>query len=355
MFTVELYAGIRRAVMVDGLSRREAAKRFGVHRNTITKMLQFSVPPGYRRRERPASKKLGPYMAWIDKVLEDDRSVHKKQRHTAHRIFERLRAEEGFSGGYTIVREYVARATLRAREMFVPLSHRPGHAQADFGQADAYIAGKKVRFHYFCMDLPHSDGCFVKAYPAESAEAFCEGHVAAFDFFGGVPLSILYDNTRLAVARIVKGGRRLRSQMFAELQSHYLFDDRFGRPGKGNDKGKVEGLAGFVRRNFMTPLPVAGSFDALNARFLDACVKRRQAILRATVIKRFWRRDMSTGSRSPVAARQSPPTSAATRRPILSTTPCIIWRCWNTRARRSTRPRLSTIGGSPNAFIAFGD
>jgi hypothetical protein len=167
------------------------------------------------------------------------------------------------------MREYVARATLRAGEMFVPLSHRPGHAQADFGQADAYIAGKKVRFHYFCMDLPHSDGCFVKAYPAETAEAFCEGHVAAFDFFGGVPLSILYDNTRLAVARIVKGGRRLRSQMFAELQSHYLFDDRFGRPGKGNDKGKVEGLVGFVRRNFM---------------------KRRQAILRgqsSTIIERM--------------------------------------------------------------------
>ena len=135
MFTVELYAGIRRAVMVDGLSRREAAKRFGVHRNTISKMLQFSVPPGYRRRERPASKKLGPYMAWIDKVLEGDKSVHKKQRHTAHRIFERLRDEEGFSGGYTTVRQYVALATLRAREMFVPLSHRPGHAQADFGQA----------------------------------------------------------------------------------------------------------------------------------------------------------------------------------------------------------------------------
>ncbi len=89
-----------------------------------------------------------------------------------------------------------------------------------------------------------SDGCFVRAYPAETAEAFCDGHVAAFDFFGGVPRSILYDNTRLAVARIVKGGERLRSHMFAELQSHYLFNDRFGRPGKGNDKGKVEGLVG---------------------------------------------------------------------------------------------------------------
>src|ERR1700731_155217 len=120
------------AVMVDGLSRREAAKRFGVHRNTITKMLSFSVPPGYRRRERPASKKLGPYLAWIDAILEGDSQVHKKQRHTAHRIFERLRDEQGFTGGYTIVREYVAAEMLRTREMFVPLSHRPGHAQADF-------------------------------------------------------------------------------------------------------------------------------------------------------------------------------------------------------------------------------
>ena len=110
-------------------------------------------------------------MAWIDAVLEGDRSVHKKQRHTAHRIFERLRDERGFCGGYTIVREYVAEQALRTREMFVPLSHRPGHAQADFGEADGYIAGKKIRFHYFCVDLPHSDGCFVKAYPAETAEA----------------------------------------------------------------------------------------------------------------------------------------------------------------------------------------
>ena len=290
MFTVELYARIRRAVMADGLSRRDAAKQFGVHRNTISKMLQFSVPPGYRRRERPASRKLGPHMAWIDAILEGDRSVHKKQRHTARRIFDRLRDERGFSGRYTIVLEYVAQATLRGREMFVPLSHRPGHAQADFGEADAYIDGKKVRFHYFCMDLPHSDGCFVKAYPAETAEAFCDGHVAAFEYFGGVPQSILYDNTRLAVAKIVKGGRRLRSQMFAELQSHYLFNDRFGRPGKGNDKGKVEGLVGFVRRNHMTPLPVAANYDALNAGFLDACTKRGRVILRgqtATITERM--------------------------------------------------------------------
>lgn len=293
MFAVELFVKIRRSVMVDGMSRREAAKH--VHRNTITKMLQFSIPPGYRRREPPASKKLAPYMAWIDAILEGDNKVHKKQRHTAHRIFERLRDDQGFAGGYTIVRECVAQATLRAREMFVPLSHRPGHAKGDFGEADGYVAGKKVRFNYFCMNLPHSDDCFVRAYPAETEEAFCDGHVAAFDFFGGVPQPILYDNTRLAVAKIVKGGRRLRSQMFAELQSHYLFNDRFGKPGKGNDNGKVEGLAGFVRRNFMTPLPAAECFEALNARFLDACTKRRQAVLRghATTIAERMQADVA--------------------------------------------------------------
>ena len=295
MLTVELYAKIRRAVLIDGLSRRDAAKRFGVHRNSISKMLRYSVPPGYRRRERPVSRKLGGHTEWIDQVLESDRNVHKKQRHTAQRIFDRLRDEEGYLGGHTIVREYVAQKLLRTREMFVPLSHRPGHAQADFGEADAIIASKKVRFHYFCVDLPHSDGCFVKAYPAETAEAFCDGHVAAFAFFGGVPQSILYDNTKLAVAKIVEDGQRLRSRMFGELQSHYLFNDRFGRPGKGNDKGKVEGLVGYVRRNFMTPLPVADSFEALNARLLDACTKRRQAILRghSTTIAERLRADVA--------------------------------------------------------------
>lgn len=277
---MELYGAVRRAVMVDGLSHREAARRFGVHRNTISKMLQYSAPPGYRRREAAVSPKLGPHIAWIDAVLEADRGVHAKQRHTAQRLFDRLRAEEGYTGGYTVVREYVAAATLRTREMFVPLSHRPGHAQADFGEADGYIGGKLLRFHYFCMDLPQSDDGFVEAYPAEIAEAFCEGHNSAFDYFDGVPQSILYDNTKIAVAKIVKGGKRLRSQMFAELQSHYLFADRFGRPGKGNDKGKVEGLVGYVRRNFMTPMPVAASFEALNAQLRAACLKRRGAVLR---------------------------------------------------------------------------
>ena len=143
--------------------------------------------------------------------------------------------------------------------MFVPLAHPPGHAQVDFGEAIGVIGGVERKIHFFAFDLPHSDACFVIAYPAETTEAFCDGHVQAFAFFGGVPRSILYDNTTLAVARILGDGKRQRTRAFTELQSHYLFEDRFGRPGKGNDKGKVEGLVGYARRNFLVPIP---AFDS---------------------------------------------------------------------------------------------
>ena len=162
----------------------------------------------------------------------------------------------------------------------MPLSHPPGHAQCDFGEALVIIGGVEQKAHCFVLDLPHSDGCFVKAYPAETTEAFLDGHVSAFAFLGGVPQSILYDNTRLAVARILGDGRRKRTRAFTELQSHYLFDDRFGRPGKGNDKGKVEGMVGYMRRNFLVPVPSFESFEALNAHLERRCLARMDARLR---------------------------------------------------------------------------
>ena len=153
----------------------------------------------------------------------------------------------------------------QTKEMFILLSHAPGHDQCDFGEALVIIGGVEQKAHYFAMDLPHSYGCFVKAYPAETTEAFLDGHVSTFAFLGGVPQSILYDNTKLAVARILGDSRHQRIRAFTELQSHYLFDDRFGRPGKGNDKGKVEDIVGYVRCNFMVPIPSFESFEALNA------------------------------------------------------------------------------------------
>ena len=280
MYSVELYVKVRRAVMVDQCSEREAARLFGIHRKTVKKICQYAAPPGYQRKAEAMSPKLSPFKDTIDAILDADKQVHVKQRHTAVRILERLRDEHGFTGGYTIVRNYVYKVAAHRQEMFMPLAHRPGHAQVDFGEADGYIGGKKVRFHYFCLDLPHSDGCFVKAYPTEDTESFLDGHVTAFSFLGGVPQSILYDNTKIAVAKILGDGKRVRTKEFAELQSHYLFDDKFGRPAKGNDKGNVEGLVGYSRRHFMVPLPVADNFDILNAKLLDGCIKRQHATLR---------------------------------------------------------------------------
>ena len=280
MYHVEMYARVRRACMVEGLSVREASRVFGLHRDTVRKMLAYSVPPGYRRQEPPRKPKLEPFTGVIDAILEADRQVPRKQRHTAKRIFERLRDEHGFTGGYTTVKDYVREHRRRTQEMFVPLSHAPGHAQCDFGEAVAVIAGVERKVHYLVLDLPHSDGCFMKAWPAETTEAFLDGHVSAFAFLGGIPQSILYDNTKLAVARILGDGRRQRTRSFTELQSHYLFEDRFGRPGKGNDKGKVEGMVGYVRRNFLVPVPSFQSFDALNAHLEQKCLERMDARLR---------------------------------------------------------------------------
>ena len=195
MYKVEMYLRVRRACFVEGMSAREAARVYGLHRDTVRKMLKYSVPPGYRRDRPPNRPKLDPYKDVIDQILEMDRGVPKKQHHTAKRIYERLRDEHGFAGKYTIVKDYVRERTRRTREMFVPLSHSPGHAQCDFGEALVVIGGVQRKAHYFAMDLPHSDGCYVKAYPAETTEAFCDGHVSAFAFLGGVPQSIVYDNT----------------------------------------------------------------------------------------------------------------------------------------------------------------
>ena len=177
MLQVDVYLRVRRGVMVEGMSIREASRVFGLHRDTVRKMLAYSVPPGYRRQTSPRRPKLEPYTGVIDRILDDDHRVPRKQRHAAKRIFERLRNEYGFGGGYTTVKDYVREHLRQTREMFVPLSHPPGQAQCDFGEALVVIGGVQRKAHYLILDLPHSDGCFVKAYPAETTEAFLDGHV----------------------------------------------------------------------------------------------------------------------------------------------------------------------------------
>jgi transposase len=235
------------------MSQREAARHFGISRDSVRKMLAFSIPPGYRRKAPIKRPKLDGFTEIIDAWLEGDRGVHRKQRHTAKRVFDRLRDEHGFAGGYTIVKDYIRDRARRGREMFVPLAHRAGHAQADFGEAVAIIGGVEQKAQFFVMDLPHSDACFVRAYPAATAEA---------------------------VSKILPDGTRKRATLFSALQSHYLFRDRYGRPGKGNDKGSVEGLVGYARRNFMVPVPRFATWDEFNTHLEGQCRKRQSDVLR---------------------------------------------------------------------------
>ncbi len=243
-------------------------------------MLAFSEPPGYQRCAPIKRPKLDGFTDQIDHWLADDKVRPRKQRHTARRIFDRLRSECGFTGGYTIVKDYVRLKKRGSKEMFVPLCHPPGHAQADFGEALVVIGGVEQKAYFFAFDLPHSDAGYIRAYPAANTEAWLDGHVHAFSFFGAVPQSVVYDNDRCLVAKIMPDKTRKRTQRFSAMLSHYVIADRYGRPGKGNDKGKVEGLVGYARRNFMVPMPRFATWDAFNYYLEEQCLQRQGDILR---------------------------------------------------------------------------
>ena len=276
---MELYRKVRLAC-ADGMSQRAAARHFNISRDSVRKMLSFSSPPGYRREKAIKRPKLDGFTEIIDAWLDGDKDVHRKQRHTAKRVFDRLRDEHGFTGGYTIIKDYLREREQRRREVFVPLSHPPGHAQADFGEAVVVVGGIEQKAHFFVLDLPHSDACYVRAYPAAVSEAWVDGHVHAFIFFGAAPQSIVYDNDRCLVAKILPDGTRRRAKLFSGFLSHYLIHDRYGRPGKGNDKGNVEGLVGYARRNFMVPIPSFATWESFNLWLEEQCRKRQLDRLR---------------------------------------------------------------------------
>ena len=304
MKRVELYGRVRHAVMIEGLSQREAARCFGIDPRTVRKMLSYSVPPGYVRTRPPVRPKLDPFIGIIDRILEEDKDRPKKQRHTSKRIFERLRDEYGFTGKITIVKDYICGVRQRRREMFVPLTHPPGHAQVDFGEALAVIGGVERKIHFLAMSLPHSDACFVKAYPGETTEAFCDGHVSGFSFFGGVPRSILYDNTRIAVARILGDGKRQRTRVFSELRSHYLFEDRFGRPARGTTRARSRGSSAIAAGTSWCRCQGSGT-SMISTRILKPAVPsdgRNNCVATTRRSANAWKRDRAVLQRLPAIA-----------------------------------------------------
>ena len=266
---MELWSEIRRRVLVEGVSKREICREYQLGWRTLEKMLEHPEPPGYRSRVPRAQPMLGPFIGLIDQILDDDRDAPPKQRHTARRIFHRLRDEHGYEGSEVQVRRYIAQTKRHASEVFVPLSHPPGEAQFDFGEATVVIAGERTKAAFAVMTLPFSDAWHLSAYPRECTETFQAAHVAAFEFFGGVPTRTSYDNTTIAVKKVVGREREL-TREFLRLESHFLFKHHFCRVARGNEKGVVEGLVGYGRRNTMVPVPEFASFAALNA-YLQAC------------------------------------------------------------------------------------
>ena len=285
------------------MSERAAARYVGISRDSVKKIMSFSVPPGYRRTAPIKRPKLDGFTEIIDGWLLEDQGRNRKQRHTAKRVLERLRDKHSFTGGYTIIKDYMREHERRGREMFVPLSHAPGHAQADFGEALVVIGGVEQKAHFFAFDLPHSDACYIRAYPSARSEAWVDGHVHAFAFFGRVPQSVVYDNDKCLVARILADGTRKRARLFNGFLSHYLIRDRYGRLGKGNDKGSVEGLVGYARRNFMVPVPSFPTWDAFNLWLEEQCRKRQADILRGQTetIGQRLERDLEAMAELPAA------------------------------------------------------
>jgi len=269
---MEKWSEIRRRVLVDGLGKRAACREYGIHSKTLKKIRTHPEPPGYRRTAPRRPSALAPLLPVVHQILKDDTKAPRKQRHTAVRIYRRLRDEHGYTGGLTIVKDAVRTWRQQHAEVFIPLAHPPGEAQADFGEAEVTLDGRPTKVALFVMTLPYSDAVFCCAFPRECTEAFLEGHVRAFAFFGGVPRRISYDNLKIAVAKITGGRGRTVTDAFLTLKSHHLFESHFCLVRRPNEKGHVETLVGFARRNFLVPVPVLhDGLEGLNARLEADC------------------------------------------------------------------------------------
>jgi transposase len=258
-------------VLTGEISRRQAAREYQLNYRTVVKIVGHVEPPGYRRTASRKRPKLEPYLPRIAEILEADQTAPKKQRHTAKRIFDRLRTENGYDGSYESVKETVRAWRQGRQEVFLPLSHPPGEAQVDFGYAYVEVAGELVQAALFVMTLPYSDAFFMQAFPRECTGAFQEGHKRAFEFFGGAPTRISYDNSKIAVTKITGSRERQLTREFLRLASHYLFAHHFCLVRRANEKGKVEGLVGFGRRNFLVPVPRVESLEQLNEELSVRC------------------------------------------------------------------------------------
>ncbi|MEZ4865675.1 MAG: IS21 family transposase [Caldilineaceae bacterium] len=274
MISVEKWESIRRGYYVEGKSIRELMRETGHSYRTIQRALKGNEAGKYQKKGERKAPVLGPYKGEIEAMLAANETMPRKQRYTSSRIYALVR-EKGFTGAESTVRHYVSemRKEKRRPAVYLPLSFEPGQdGQVDFGEAEIMLAGKRVTVQLFVMRLSYSRRLFVMAFPSQQQEAFFLGHVEAFHYFGGVPQRLSYDNLTVAVQKILEGRARREQERFLRFRGHYLFASHFCTPGAGHEKGSVEHGVGYVRRQYLVPLPVVNSFAELNADLRKRCL-----------------------------------------------------------------------------------
>ena len=271
---MDQYKNIRYLYAVEGLSQREIARRLGISRNTVRRYCHGENIPGKRKKPSgDCSRVITPEVRqFVNDCLEEDKNTDPKQRHTAHNIYKRLKKELDFQGAESTVRRLVSQLRAKRKEVFVPLAFSPGEAvQVDWGTAKVIMGGKKITVNLLCFRLCYSCAPFVIAYPSQREEAFYEGHKMAFEFFGGVPKTLIYDNLKTAVKD--GWGKTAKEQdKFLAFRAHYAYKAKFCNIQKAHEKGLVEGLVGLVRRNALVPMLKVKDWDELNQLLREYCL-----------------------------------------------------------------------------------
>jgi len=273
MKKVDDYEQIRKAYHIEGLSIREISRRYGHSRRLIRKTLERPIPDKYQLGQPRKSTVLGQHRQRILDLLKESEKLPRKQRYTAHKIYEILEGE-GYSGCEGNIHNFICRTKkkLEAGKAYLPLEFDAGKdAQVDWGEAVVILAGAEVKVQFFVMRLNYSRVRFVKAYPFQKQEAFLDGHEAGFHFLGGIPYRITYDNLKTAVFRVLEGHNRQEQDAFKAFRSYYLFDSHYCTPAQGHEKGGVESDVGYAQRNFFSPLPRVNDYAELNQQLLERC------------------------------------------------------------------------------------
>ena len=276
VITVEDYREVRRR-WLSGESQRGIARALGISRNTVKKYCEGSNVPWERKRYvRKATILTADVKAFIEECLKTDEEEERpKQRHTARRIYTRLVEEKGYQGGESTIRRAVHEIKGKSREAFVPLAFEAGDAmQIDWGECSIYLSGEKLTVNLFCARLCYSDTPFVIAYRRQNSESFLDALVQTLNFFGGTPRRVIFDNAKVAV-KDGFGANAEATESYAALSAHYGFEPVFCNIASGNEKGLVEGLVGFSRRNFCVPIPKVESMEELNDILRKACLAYR--------------------------------------------------------------------------------